>query len=289
MSAPAFRLESAERVAPATLHAAFGEAFADYLIGPFEVALAAWPGFLARQAVDLGLSRVALGDERPLAFAFVAPRATAGRWRLATMGALPSARGSGAAAALLDDFIARAGSAGCGAVELEVFAQNTRAVRLYEGRGFVARHGLHGWRRAADAGLPTADPSGVEAGAAASVTQAEALDRLRAWDADLPELPLQVTAAVVAVLTGAWQAWRWGQAQLVFSGEPPGPLTVHSLIDTSAGQVDGQALLRAWLRDHPGRAVQVPQLQRDDLGGAALQRLGFERQPLHQWWMRRAL
>lgn len=271
----------ADDVLPAALHAAFGEAFADYLIGPFDLPPAAWPGFLSRQAVDLHLSRVAFDGERPVAFALVAPRPAAGRWRLATMGAVPAARGSGAAALLLDDVLRRAASAGCAAVELEVFAQNARAVRLYEGRGFEARRALRGWRRQAHLPPPSPPAAPVQ-----QVTAADALAWLAQADAELPELPLQVTAAVVAALATPWQAWRLGRAQLVFSGAAPAPLVVHSLIDRSPGQADGAALLGHWLQTHPGRMVQVPQLQRDDLGGGALERLGFEPLPLHQWWMR---
>jgi len=55
-------------------HDAFTEAFADYLIGPFVLTLAQWPGFVARQGVDLSLSRAAMLDGKLAAFALVAPR-----------------------------------------------------------------------------------------------------------------------------------------------------------------------------------------------------------------------
>jgi len=156
------RLLSAADLTPADLHAAFGAAFADYLIGPFSLPLAAWPGFLARQGVDLTLSRAALdGEGRILAFCLVAPRPALGRWRLGTMGALPAARGSGAAPALLDDFIARAAAAGQGAVELEVFAQNARALRLYQGRGFAPLHELHGYVAEPGCVSPAVAPAGL--------------------------------------------------------------------------------------------------------------------------------
>jgi len=271
----------ARQIPPAQLHQAFVAAFADYLIGPFQVPLEGWPVFLARQAAELDLSRVALLNGDVLAFALTARRHDAPRWRLATMGALPAARGSGAAAALLDDFIARAAAAGQSGVELEVFAQNQRAHRLYGGRGFQARHELYGYRRgsAGFGGRLLRPQAGV-----LEVERSRALAWLEITARQIPQLPLQVTAAA---LPPAWLAWQQGQAQLLFSGNPPQPLTIHSLIDRDPAQQDAQALLEALLAAHPLREIQVPQLQRQDVGGAALQRLGFERQPLHQLWMLR--
>lgn len=278
-------LMSAAEVAPAALHEAFGLAFADYLIGPFNLAFAQWPGFLARQGVDLGLSRVlrrAAGpQDEVLAFAFVAPRPTLRRWRLATMGAVPAARGSGAAPRLLDDFIARAAAAGQQGVELEVFAQNERALRLYQGRGFAARHALHGY---------LAPPGVVEPapGAARPVELATALAWLDAAEARIPELPLQVTAGVLRVAQGL-VAWQQGEAQLVFSRPDAASVAVASLIDPGPGQRDAQTLLRALRAEFPQASLRVPQLQREDLGGAALRALGAEPLPLHQLLMQRPL
>jgi len=162
----AFRLVPTDQLAPETLNAAFGRAFADYVAGPFQLTPEQWPGFLTRQGVDLALGRAALQPDSSavLAFALVAPRPALSRWRLATMGAVPEARGSGAAAALLQDFIDRGRAAGLAALELEVFAQNERALRLYRRHGFVEQHALQGWQRLARAGEPEA-PAGVQGGA----------------------------------------------------------------------------------------------------------------------------
>ena len=280
-STPRFAFVRGDEIAPQALHAAFTAAFSDYLIGPFQIPPAQWPMFLARQGVDLALSRVALDPAgAALAFAFVAPRPLAGRWRLATMGALPAARGTGAAPALLDDFIARAAAAGLRAVELEVFAQNERARRLYEGRGFTARR----CSRPADAA-----PHAVE--------MPVALAWLEAAEQCLPELPLQVTAATLrhGVDYHAWQVGASGEgdapdgdaaAQVVFS-LPDETVMVHSLV--APREADARALVQALVAVHPQRRLRVPQLQRDDLGGAALRALGAVPQPLHQQWMLRPL
>lgn len=273
----------ADAVAPPVLHAAFASAFSDYLLGPFNLPLDQWPVFIGRQGADLTLSRVAWRSGRILAFALVAPRPEIGHWRLATMGAVPEARGSGAAPALLDDFIARAGAAGLRGVELECFAQNERAARLYRGRGLEAVHPLHGYARAAGSPVPH------EAGAveAAVVALPDAFAWLDQCNLELGDLPLQVTPRSLQALPVTLQACRRGAAQLVFSLGAADALTIHSLVDRGARQQDAQALVAQLVREHGGRRMTVPQLQRPDLGGEALERLGFERQPLHQLMMRR--
>lgn len=284
---PAIEITAATAIAPARLHAVFTEAFADYLIGPFRLAPAQWPEFLARQGVDLAASRVALRDGAPIAFCLVAPRPDCDGWRLATMGALAAARGSGAAPALLDDFVARAQAAGVAAVELECFAQNTRALRLYTGRGFAQVDALYGYSRIADAAPAPGTPG-------TPVTPPDDSDLPAAWDwlaacGEACQLPFQVTAPSLRALPHALRAWRRGTAQLVFSEGADGSLQVHSLVDRAPGQQDAGALVAALLAAWPRRTVRVPQLQRHAVGGAALERLGFERLPLHQLWLRRPL
>jgi ribosomal protein S18 acetylase RimI-like enzyme len=279
----------ADTIAPAVLHAAFEAAFADYLIGPFRVAPADWPALLARQAIALAPSRVVVDGERVVAFAFVALR-DAHHWRLATMGALPEARGSGVAPALLDELIARAAAAGVETLELEVFAQNERALRLYRSRGFEPRHELHGYV------LEAADAP-ADAAADAPDRTVEVVDRAAAmaWLDDasrrIADLPLQVTPACLATLAAPLQAWRCGGAQIVFDTgtETTSSVRIHSLVDTDPEQRDAAVLVGALCRRFAGRRVAVPQLQRLDVSGAALRAAGFAPLPLHQLLMVRRL
>lgn len=277
---PSFTFVRGDDVPAQTLHAAFIAAFSDYLNGPFEIPLAQWPLLLARQGVDLALSRVVLdGAGAPLAFALVAPRPLSARWRLATMGALPEARGTGAAPALLDDVIARAAAAGLRAVELEVFAQNERARRLYEGRGFEKLHDLFGY---------VAEP-GVIPPSTASPPHAIDMPHLLGWldaaERRIPDLPLQVTAATIRHGVD-YHGWQIDGGQVVFS-LPDEAVMVHSLIapDGNAARL----LIQALAAVYPQRRLRVPQLQREDLGGGTLRALGATPQPLHQQLMWRPL
>lgn len=274
----ALQLTTAEAVAPEALHRAFTEAFSDYLIGAFDLPFSQWPTLLGRQAVDLAASRVALTESGDIAaFAFVAPRQDVPYRRLATMGSPPAMRGSGAAPMLLDDFIARATAAGMGA-ELECFEQNERALRLYRSRGFDAVSRLYGYAREG-AAMPQAE--------ADAPTLEEAFRWIDAVARQRGDLPLQVTPASLRALPVTLQARRLGTAQLVWATNPNGTATIHSLIDTAPAQSDAQTLVSALLANHEGQRITVPQLQRPDAGGEALERLSFTRLPQNQLLMRR--
>lgn len=279
------RVVPASDAPAAALHAAFEAAFADYLNGPFRLGPDGWPTLLARQAVELPLSRVTRDGETVLAFAFVARR-DATHWRLATMGARPEARGSGAAPALLDELIERAAAGGIAALELEVFAQNERALRLYRSRGFEPLHELHGYVQevaVAPADAPAAHHEVVE--------RADAFAWLDTAAQRIERLPLQVTPACLAGLTVPLTTWRQGSAQLVFDAadDPTKSVVIHSLVDTDAAQQDATALVAALCRTHAGRRIVAPQLQRLDVAGLALRTCGFAPLPLHQLLMTRPL
>lgn len=258
---------------------AFNDAFADYLIGPPRLAPGEWPGFVRRQGVALEASRVvADGAGRVLGFALVGPHGR--RLRLATMALRPEARGRGIAQVLLDGVLDAAQQTGTAdAVELEVFAQNPRAESLYRSRGFETVAALHGYERAPAA--PAGAAQGVQ-----PVALTAALDWLRDPSREAL-LPYQVSAAALAAHAGPLTAWRCGEAQLVWSRNASGSQAqVVSLVDASAGQAGARALARALAEAQPHATLRVPQLQRHELGGAALEAEGWQRQPLHQWLMR---
>jgi ribosomal protein S18 acetylase RimI-like enzyme len=281
---PVLSIESAASIEPQAVHAVLTAAFADYLIGPFTQPFAAWPAFLGSQAVDLAESRVMRVDGEPGAFALVAPRRELGIWRLAVMGAAPAARRTGAAPALLDDLIERAAGRGMKMVELECFAQNERALRLYRGRGFEPVAELLGYQRDRDQPLVET----VAAREPVGVSMEEACTWLDDASRKRGDLPLQVTGVSLRARTVPLHAMRLGSAQVV-STKTSEAVTIASLVDLDERQTDAQALVESLVRQHPRHRFAVPQHQRHDAGGAALERAGFARLPLHQFLMRRPL
>lgn len=281
MRAP--ELIAADTLPEADLHAATVAAFADYLAGPFQMTPAQFPSFIGRQGIALARSRVAMHDGAIGAFAFTCPRPEVGRWRLGVMGALPVARGSGAAPALLDDFIARAQAERLPWVELECFAQNERALRLYRSRGFEVVCALNGWKLAGDA--PAAAPG--PAREVCAVDRERALAWLAEADRRLEWLPFPNGDRCMAAQVRPLSFWQCGNAQLVFSVVQGTPTQIHSLVDLDPALADAQVLARAVAAAHPD--AFAPPILRDDLGGAALGRAGFAPQGMSQVLMRRRL
>jgi len=279
----AFVLAPASAFTAAQLHAANLAAFSDYVAGPIQMTLVQWPSFVARQGIDIERSRVAVIDGAVVSFGLACPRPDDRRWRLAGMGALPAARGTGAAPALLDDFIARARDDGMAHVELECFAANERALRLYRRHGFEVVCPLNGWKLPADP-APARDAS---AGAVRAIDRADAFAWLAQANRHIPWLPFQNTDRCQAAQVRPLSFWQCGSALLVFSVVEGTPTTIHVLLDLDPAQRDAETLARAVRAAHPD--AFAPPILRDDLGGDALARAGFVRGELNQVLMRRVL
>jgi len=119
----------------------------------------------------------------------------------------------------------------------------------------------------------------------------EALDWLDEAEAQDLALPLQQTRLGLASAQGQ-RAWTWGSALLAGAprADDAGVMQIGALVDRSPAQADAQALLQSLAAQHPQwRDWRMPQLLRPAVGGEALDRLGLQRQPLHQLWMQRAL
>jgi len=279
-------IASAEALSAAELHAACLAAFSDYVAGPFQMTLEQWPSFIARQGVALAHSRVAVQDGVAAAFALVCPRPDERRWRLAVMGATPSARGTGAAPALLDDFLARATGAGMAFAELECFAANERALRLYRGRGFELVCPLNGWTPP-PAGAARGPARDVPAHAVREIDRATAFALLAEAGRRVDWLPFPNTGRCQAAQVRPLRFWQCGSALMLFSVVADTPTQIHVLVDLAPALRDAETLAHAIRAAHPD--AFAPPVLRDDLGGTALARAGFVRGELNQVLMRRAL
>ena len=279
-----FTIAHADEFAAAELHAANLAAFADYVAGPIQMTLDQWPSFVGRQGIALARSRVAVRDGAIVSFGLVCPRPEVGRWRLAGMGALPAARGTGAAPALLADFLARAKAEGMLHAELECFAANERALRLYRSHGFEVVCALNGWkpRDASAAPVREALPRGVR-----EIDRATAFAWLAEANRNIPWLQFQVTDRCQAAQVRPLTFWQCGSALLLFSVVEGTPTHIHVLVDLDPAQRDAGILANAVRAAHPD--AFAPPILRDDLGGEALARAGFVRAELNQVLMRRVL
>ena len=274
-------VSSADAAPSEALRDAFNASFADYLLTFPTMDDAGWRTFVRRQGCDLPLSFVAARGSDVVAFALITPRPGA-RTRVAVMGARPEARGTGIAKRLLDDAIAAAAARGDRWIELEAFAQNERAVRLYRSRGFEPVDALYGYTAAPAQGV--AKSSDVD-----EVSREDAAQWASAFDRERPEfMPWQVGGEAILSIPGAVRAWRCGQAQLVFQ-DVDATGSALSLLDRDEAQSDALKLLAALRRELPERALRGPQLHREHGPARAFEGAGWERQPLHQLLLRRRL
>jgi hypothetical protein len=239
-----------------------------------------WRVFVRRQGIDLAQSKVALRGDVVIAFATITPRLLQ-RTRIAVMGARPEARGSGAAARLLDDAIAASAARRDRWIELEAFQQNERAVRLYRSRGFEADDELHGFIAQPGHGL-TADEPAEEISREAAAAWACAFDQ-----ENIAQVPWQAGGEAILVAPIAPRAFRLGGAQIVLVEADANTVMVTSLLDRDAGQRDALRLLAALRQRYPNHLLRAPQIHRANAAARAFVAAGWERQPLHQLFMRR--
>ncbi len=272
---------NAAAVPAAALCDAFNASFADYLITFPTLDAAGWRAFVRRQGCDLSASFVACRGDAIAAFALVTPRPYH-RTRVAVMGARPEERGTGIAARLLDEAVGAATARGDRWIELEVFAQNERAVRLYRSHGFEPVDSLYGYIAGPEVGK-VGDASVTEISREDAARWASALDR-----DDPAFMPWQVGGEAMLRAPGEVCAWQLGRAQLVFQ-EADTTVSVTSLLDRDADQFDASRLLTALRHKYPQLALQAPQLQRERGPARACEGAGWVRQPLHQLLMRRGL
>lgn len=278
-------LRPTDQIDADALRSLASHAFADYLAGPFTLSADQWPVFLARHCVDLALGRVAWQGDVPIGFMLLSPRPELGRWRVAMMGLLPEARGTGVAHVLLRELTDRADAA-CVQLELECITQNQRALSFYQRHGFACAHALIGYEHAPATRSSTPDeplPAPLRA-----VPVAEAFAWLNAQQAHQRELPLQTMPASLMPLANDLLAWQCGQAQLIFRHGEAGQILLHSMLNWHPAQADAELLAQTLLARYGDHSIKMVPLQRRDLGGAALERVGMVPMAMSQWLMLRA-
>lgn len=259
----------------------FSAAFADYLLPlhmPDGASLAAW---VRANGVDLLHSRVLCEDEAPVGFAFM--NVTGDTARVASFDVVPAARGRGTAATLVETVLDQARERGERRVLLEVFEQNERAARLYARHGFRVVRRLYGWQRPAAAG-PEEGPGEV----ASPRASAEAVDALRDVR-PYPALPWQLSAHARAKLPATVEHHRSAGGSLLVARMPK-EMLVRGLVPASdPPAIDAlAALLRGAAAQDPALAWRAPQLFPEEWSGV-FEGAGFERLPLNQFEMHRAL
>lgn len=227
--------------------------------------------------VDRSVSHVILDGADVAALGVVARRGR--RSRLAAFGVAPPWRDQRLGTRVIEGILAEAGSRGDEAMELEVFAHNPAAIRLYERHGFVATDRLLGFEKLApaetgrDLRLAVVDPRHLPARLATEAALPWQLQWVTLLRQNLPWEFVGRGDGALALVDRSREA----AVQLRFIYTPPAL--------RRAGHA--RRLLAAIEADAGGRPVRIAQLVPSSLEDA-MQRLGFVPGTQTQWRMTKA-
>src|SRR5690349_8992588 len=117
--------------------------FEGYFV-PINISAPVFMTMMRRDSIDLNETRILHRDEEPVGVALIARRGW--KSRLAAMGIISSARNGGAGTWAMTQLIEEARARGDHEMLLEVIAQNTAGVKLYEKVGFKKIRKLVGYK-----------------------------------------------------------------------------------------------------------------------------------------------
>jgi ribosomal protein S18 acetylase RimI-like enzyme len=256
-----------------TLVETANRAFTGYLAGTPHFTPASIAGMVAQLGIDLGHSQLALVDGRVIGFGFIARRGTASR--LAAFGIVPEAQGQGWGKHFMQQLIEQAGRRGDQRMVLEVFEQNTPAVKLYEGLGFRSERRLMGYEGQQLSG---------EAGALEPIPILTPGRRVTQWGDD--NLPWQCSGETLMKYTPPYAAYALGESCVLISDPGAEQIAIRGVAVPVDQQRQGMGtrLIRALVAAFPGKKWVVPQLCPEAFGGLFL-RNGFTVLPLNQLQM----
>ena len=259
----------------------FTEAFAGYVGGSFEMDAAGLARFISLQGADICHSRFVRTAEGLAGFAYV--NRTADISRIGGMGVVPEARRSGVARHLLRHLIEEAQSRGDQAMILEVIEQNPAAHALYASEGFQEVDHLGSWRR-------PAGPTGWEPSEALRDVPLIQVSQLPSA-LEYPNIPWPISRhAMTKAAIG--HAFRSDNGLIVTGDLEVTPVRLYLFSCPSTHEMDWNALrdaLGALLRLYPDHEFFCPAVFPDRFGEEIFQPLGFARDPLNQFLMRKNL
>lgn len=252
------------------------QAFAGYVGGWNDLDANTLARFMVAQGADLAYSRFIRNAGELVGFGYISR--TGNILRLTGMGTVPVARGSGATAQLLAHLFGEAIERADAAMVLEVIEQNPRAHAVYRREGFRELGRLFGWRRSPSLPNPLngSEPEEI------SIFEALRFPSSREY----PEIPWQISQHAIAKAAKA-RAFRSAEACVVISDPEVKPIRFHSLMHSGNDWEPLRRLLAAVLEqfiDHEFLGVPI---WPEDCGAQLFEPLGFTREPLNQFLMRK--
>ena len=254
---------------------ALTKSFEGYLAGPVNVTARAYESRFRAEDLDPFASRVYLRDDEPAAVLLVSRRGWTSR--IAAMGVTPEMRRRGLGRRAMQEAIREAAERGDRSITLEVFEQNTVAVRLYTGLGFRSRRKLYGYRC-----------EGGEAQSRTPDTLSEIdplhLARVVAREGE-PDLPWMLESETLSSATAPVRAYHLDHHAYALISDPNAEtLTLRALVVPREDRRKrwGTRLMNALEARFPGHAWTVPAVVPEGPTHEFLTEFGWKRDSLNQ-------
>jgi ribosomal protein S18 acetylase RimI-like enzyme len=247
--------------------------FEGYFV-PINITAAVFMTMMRRDSVDLNETRILHKDDEPVGVALIARRGWTSR--LAAMGIVSSARNGGAGSWAMGQLIEEARARGDQEMLLEVIAQNTAGVKLYEKVGFKKIRRLVGYK--------LENPQAESAEELQEVDIQEAAKMVTYHG--LKNLPWQVSGISIAHHTPPSRAFRLKDSYCVISNPEVEHVSISSvLIQAKDGEADsGQGLMRALFARFPNKVWHVSPIYPQEFA-PLFEQVGMQREELSQWQM----
>jgi GNAT superfamily N-acetyltransferase len=270
-----------------TLTDLFNDAFTDYVGGEIHFTSASFAQFLAQDEINLSLSDIALHNEIPIGFAFVARRGWTSR--LAAMGVAQAFQEQGVGKALLDHSLEKARSRGDQAYTLECIEQNPRGLRLYRGSNFQTIRRLLSFKRGSEERPLSPENELGQTEETLDQTDIASVARL-VTTYGAPDLPWQISGPTLTRYGPPNLAFRLGSAYAVITSPNQETIALRNflVLPQSRRKGNGFRLLKALLARYPTANWMIPALCPEEFGGF-FERAGFSRYELSQIQMIRDL
>jgi ribosomal protein S18 acetylase RimI-like enzyme len=252
-------------------------AFQNYIV-PIHFTPEVVAGMIRAEAIDLSACRLILREEETVGIALIARRGK--RSRLAAFALAPEARRQGVGRKAMELLLEEARQRGEQEMVLEVVEQNTAGVRLYEGLGFRKERRLVGYTA-----------NGGAAAVNTELTEISISEVACALMTGQENLPWQISAETLGQGCLPARAYRLGAACTVISSPEAPQIGLRALYVSPEARRQGEAtrLVRALMGQFPEKVWKFPILIPETIPSLFFTRLGFVREELSQWEMRREL
>lgn len=270
---PSFSFKPASEFTVAQIAELLTRGFEGYFV-PINITAPVFMTMMRRDSIDLNETRILHKDDEPVGVALIARRGWTSR--LAAMGIISSARNSGAGTWAMQQLIQEARTRGDQQMLLEVIAQNTAGVKLYEKVGFKKIRRLVGYK--------LENPQVESAGELQEVDIQEAAKMVSYHG--LKDLPWQLSGISIAHHTPPSRAFRLNDSYCVISNPQVEHVSISSvLMDAQGGETgSGAGLMRALFARFPNKVWHVSPIYPEEMA-ALFEGLGMQREEISQWQM----